>query len=106
MSDKNDVETLSDSACFTLLEICERCGLHEATITEWVAFGVVEPQGEVHSGWRFTPAQLARIQRARRLQRDLELNSPGVALALDLIEELEIKRKELDSLRRQLGLTS
>jgi chaperone modulatory protein CbpM len=38
---------------------------------------------------------LRRARTALRLQRDLEINLPGVALALELMEELERLRREL-----------
>jgi chaperone modulatory protein CbpM len=34
-----------------------------------------------------------------RLQRDLEINLPGVALALELMEELDALRRELSGLK-------
>ncbi len=39
--------------------------------------------------WRFSGAALRRARLALRLERDLELNLAGVALALELMEELE-----------------
>ena len=41
----------------------------------------------MESDWKSTEAL--------RLQRDLEINLPGVALALELMEELERLRREL-----------
>ena len=41
------------------------------------------------SEWRFGGARCARMRVATRLSRDLEINSPGVALALDLLDEIE-----------------
>jgi chaperone modulatory protein CbpM len=38
---------------------------------------------------------LVRIRIARRLQADLDLNLPGIALALDLLEELAQLRAQL-----------
>ena len=45
--------------------------------------------------WHFTGAALRRARLALRLERDLELNLAGVALALELIEELQRLRREL-----------
>jgi len=47
--------------------------------------------------WRFTYTEIRRVQTAVRLQRDLRINLPGCALALDLLDELE----ELRQLRRR-----
>ncbi|MCL1979839.1 MAG: MerR family transcriptional regulator, partial [Proteobacteria bacterium] len=37
----------------------------------------------------FTAIAIKRVQTTMRLQRDLRINLPGCALALDLLEELE-----------------
>jgi chaperone modulatory protein CbpM len=51
------------------------------------------------SEWHFTGAALRRARLALRLERDLELNLAGVALALDLMEELQTLRRELNARR-------
>jgi chaperone modulatory protein CbpM len=43
--------------------------------------------------WRFSGAQLRRARIALRLERDLGVNAAGVALALELLEELEQLRR-------------
>ena len=49
------------------------------------------------------PAASGWGKRACRLQRDLELDWPAVALALELIEELQRLRDENQRLQRQLA---
>lgn len=70
-----------------------------ATSTEWlielVHEGVLEPVGQKPPHWRFTGASLKRARTARRLHDDLKINLAGVALALDLIEEIEAMRERL-----------
>jgi chaperone modulatory protein CbpM len=44
-----------------------------------------------------------RARRALRLQRDLDLNLAGAALALDLLDEVEILRERVRVLEYQLG---
>ena len=43
--------------------------------------------------WHFSGAALRRARLALRLERDLELNLAGVALALELMDELEALRR-------------
>mgnify|MGYP001114320439 CR=1 FL=1 len=50
------------------------------------------------------PAGLARISRAIRLQRDLSVNLPGLALALELLDEIDHQRQQLASLKQQLEI--
>jgi chaperone modulatory protein CbpM len=47
--------------------------------------------------------EVIRVRRAVRLQRDLELNLPGTALALELIDEIEQLRCRVRRLEQQVG---
>ena len=80
----------------SVTEICQACSITHTHIEEWVAEGVIQPQGSSQSEWRFTGHALRRAKIASRLVRDLEVNTPGVALALDLLEEIEALRKQLN----------
>ncbi|MFM0472046.1 chaperone modulator CbpM [Paraburkholderia strydomiana] len=40
----------------------------------------------------FSGAALRRVRTARRLAQDLEINAPGIALALDLLDENNVLR--------------
>jgi chaperone modulatory protein CbpM len=72
------------------------CQVDERHIVEFVEEGVLNVV-EVRSEWHFTGDALRRARLAVRLERDLELNLAGVALALDLIEELQRLRRELEA---------
>jgi chaperone modulatory protein CbpM len=66
---------------------------------------VIEPVGQTRSGWQFTTLSIVRVAKAKRLERDLGLNLPGVALALDLLDQLDEMRtierqKEIPAQRR------
>ena len=87
----------------TLTEVTQSIRLSADTVVTIVDCGIVEPQGERPNQWLFEPQMVALMQRACRLQRDLELDWPAVALALDLIEDLQRLRNENQRLRRQLA---
>jgi len=80
----------------SITEICQACSITHTHVEEWVAEGVLEPQGSNQNEWRFTGQSLRRAKIASRLVRDLEVNAPGIALALDLLEEIEMLRKQLN----------
>jgi chaperone modulatory protein CbpM len=95
-----------DAQSNTLLsmsEICQRCGVHAEWIVEMVEYGVVEP-AQVDAGrrWLFAGEMLARLHRAQRLRRDLQLDLPGLALSLDLLDEIDALRQQVESLQHQL----
>lgn len=85
-----------EEAHLSVTEICQACSITHTHIEEWVAEGVLQPQGVNRNEWRFTGHSLRRAKIASRLVRDLEINTPGVALALDLLEEIEALRKQLN----------
>lgn len=79
---------LDSRTTLTMQEFCRACGAEETTVVEMVAEGVIEPIGPRHE-WRFAGDALTRARCAQRLVRDLGVNWPGAALALDLLERLE-----------------
>lgn len=79
----------------TLAELCRACRASEVEIREWVVEGVLEPTGSGSGEWRFSGSALRRSRLASRLTRDLAVNPPGVALALDLLDELAALRAAL-----------
>jgi chaperone modulatory protein CbpM len=84
-----------ETAVLTLKDLCRMCAVDERHIVEFVEEGVLHVV-DVHSEWHFTGAALRRARLALRLERDLELNLAGVALVIDLMEELQELRRELN----------
>jgi chaperone modulatory protein CbpM len=83
---------LDEELRLTLHEVCEVCGMEESVVIEMVGEGVVEPVDEAAGVWVFSGAAVVRLRTAQRLQRDLHVNLPGAALALDLLEEIRLLR--------------
>lgn len=89
---------IEEETRLSLRELCDACAVHVEFITELVDEGVIEPTGIDKSHWCFSGISLQRIRTAKRLQQDLGVNLAGVALALDLIEELQQLRTQLQKL--------
>jgi chaperone modulatory protein CbpM len=107
----------------TLTEVCRRVSLPEHAVIEIVEVGIVRPvagtpvagtpvagtpaAGAPAAGsaraWRFDDQTLVVLSRAARLHEDLDLDWHGVALALDLLEELDTLRRENEQLRQRLS---
>lgn len=79
----------------TLHDMCHVCNRHVEWIVELVNEGVLDPIGNNQEQWRFYGPSLQRAHAAMRLERDLGLNLAGIALALDLIEEVGELRERL-----------
>ncbi len=89
--------TVIEEDSLTLGQLCRACGVHADWIISIVEESIIEPQGEDIRLWRFSGASLARARSALRLQRDLGVNLAGIALALDLMEELESLRAKMET---------
>ena len=90
---------VDDDTEMTLVELCQACSVHEDDVRVWVSEGVLHPSAEPGQPMRFRGASLRRARVAVRLTRDLEVNTAGVALALELLDEIA----ELRSLLARSG---
>jgi len=88
-------EIFEEYTVLSVDELSRLCAVDRTYIVELVEEGVLSVIEIDASEWRFPGAALRRARMALRLQRDLEINLPGVALALELLEELERLRREL-----------
>lgn len=79
----------------TLVDLCQACSASEEHVIAWVCEGALEPIGTTPQDWRFTGQALRRTRLAVWLTRDLEVNPSGVALALDLLDEIAALRARL-----------
>jgi len=79
----------------TIRDLCRMCTADREHIVELVEEGILEGTQDAGGEWRFRGDSLRRALLALRLQRDLELNLAGVALAVELLEEREQLRRAL-----------
>jgi chaperone modulatory protein CbpM len=82
-------------AVLSIRDLSRMCAVDEHHIVELVQEGVLDVVDPDHAEWRFTGAALRRARLALRLERDLEINLAGIALALELLEELEQLRRQV-----------
>jgi len=85
----------------SMVELSQATSTPQDLIMAWVSEGVLSPSGSSPEEWRFGGDSLKRARTAARLSFDLELNTPGVALALDLLEEITRLRNRIA--RENLG---
>ena len=89
MSSHLTATLLDDATAMTLAELARACRAAEEQVHVWVVEGVLQPIGDSPPEWRFTGPALRRARLAVTLTRELEVNAPGVALALDLMDQIE-----------------
>ena len=93
-------ELIDAQTTCTLEQLCLACAVEADWISELVAHGAVEPVGGTRSDWQFASVTIVRVAKAKRLERDLALNAAGVALVLDLLDEIDDLRARLKSAQR------
>lgn len=95
-------QILEEDLELSLGDLTRACCVHADFVVELVDEGIIEPVDPASPSWTFRGASLPRLRRALKLQRDLDLNLAGVALALELIQEIDTLRAQLRRLPREL----
>ncbi len=97
--------TFFDEDCrYSLRELCNVCNVHAQFIQDLIDEGILSPQGQHPHEWRFRAVEIKRIQISIRLQKDLRINLPGTALALDLLDEIAQLRQSKSRLEQLYSL--
>lgn len=91
---------IEESAAVSFKEICHKYNIPKELLTEMIEYGLFPHQSLAAEHTQLNTKELRRMESAFRLHRDLGVNLPGVALALDLLDELLELRQELDILHK------
>ena len=86
---------IDEQTQLSLNELCKACSHSAEWVIELVEEGVLEPLGDQQTEWHFNEKSLIRVRSAMRLQRDLGLNLAGIALVLELLDEIEMLKSQL-----------
>lgn len=95
---------INDETVLSFDEFCLVCHAEKHDVIEMVDMGILEPVGGVSQQWQFSLIHLLRFRKAQRLQTDLHLNLAGVALGLELLDEINQLRDDLQKLQHQIKL--
>lgn len=88
----------SQQTLLTLDELRKVSGLSEEFLRELMAYEIIRPIASNHELFDLT--QLQRIKTVLRLQHDLEVNLAGIALVLDLLDQLDELRTQMDLMQK------
>ena len=97
---KIDAIIIDETQTFSIEELSSSSQVEVSLIIEMVDYGLLEPEGAHPEQWLFSSDDLKRSQKALHLKDDLEVNFPGIALVLDLLDEVQELRQELEQLER------
>ena len=92
-------QVIEEETLITLDELCRNCTLESEEVVTLVREGILDPADDsldwTHAArWRFHISSVWRVRTVVRLQRDLGVNLPGAALALELLDRIaELQRR-------------
>ncbi len=92
-------EVIGSESVYSLEELSHTCNVEESWIIELVEHGVIEPRGKLVSEWKFSSLSVVRLAKAKRFDHDLGLNPAGIALVLDLLNEIDRLNAHLSVLK-------
>ncbi|MFN3238676.1 MAG: chaperone modulator CbpM [Pseudomonadales bacterium] len=94
---------MSEYILLRLTEVCSELNLPREACIELVEHGVVQPEGTIPEDWTFDVTMISVIRRATRLRRDLDLDWSAVAMVVNLLEERDQLRAELEAMEQRLN---
>jgi chaperone modulatory protein CbpM len=87
-------EIFEEAGELSVGDLSRMFSVEERHIVELVEEGVLTVVTVDTTEWRFSGAALRRARVALRLERDLGINVQGVALVLELLDEIDQLRRE------------
>jgi chaperone modulatory protein CbpM len=87
-------QLVEEETLITLDELCRHCTIESEEVVTLVREGILDPVDDSldwqRAGrWQFHITSVRRVRTVVRLQRDLGVNLPGAALALELMDRIE-----------------
>lgn len=94
-------ELVDTEKVYSLQQLCDICQVSPSIVNDYIEYNVIDI--DYGSEIVFRQIHLDRLRKGVRLQRDLELNHAGVALALELLDTIEQLKQEVGKLRVRTG---
>lgn len=86
------------SGLLRMSDLAHTVGLHPDLINRFLTLGLIEPATQRPEPL-FTDEAIVRIGRILRLRRDMGVNLAAAGIILDLLDQIEKLKRELDTLR-------
>jgi chaperone modulatory protein CbpM len=88
-------EVVDQQQALALADFARACGQSHDWVIALVQHSILEVDAAQPEQWQFLGEDLARAQRAWRLQRDFDASLTAVALMLDLLDEVKQLRAQV-----------
>jgi MerR family transcriptional regulator/heat shock protein HspR len=90
-----------EHALLTLEDLASTAGLHPELVATYVSYGLLEPDAENPDLFPFSTVE--RLRCIVRLRRDLGVNLAGIAVILQMRDQIKALQHELERLRRSVS---
>ncbi len=80
-------QILNDDVEHDIKELCRYAEVSLAQIQQMVDEGILDPHGSTPNEWRFNQRDFSRTRIVAHLQHDLDVNLPGAAIIVELLEQ-------------------
>ncbi len=101
-TDRDEALWLHAQRQLTIVEFSEACGLPQELLRDLVEYGALSPADPQAAQWAFSARYVTSVRTAARLGKDLELETPVLALVLSFLERIENLEGEVRHLSAQL----
>ena len=93
-------QLIEEETLISLDELCRHCTVETEEVVTLVREGIIDPAApaadqDETGRWCFHISSVRRVRTVIRLQRDLGVNLPGAALALELMDRIEELQRRL-----------
>jgi len=89
---------IDQTQALTLAEFCQALSIPKELLMQMIDYQLIQPQGNNPEEWRFDSISLRRGRIAVSFYHDLEVNLTGIALALELLRQIEQLQHQLNVL--------
>ncbi len=86
---------LDEQVRLSLEELSQFCSAGNEWVVALVNEGILDPLGNSPGDWVFVGSCVSRAHAAQRLEHDLGINLAGVALVLELLDEVDTLRSRI-----------
>ncbi len=93
---------LEPSHYYSFVEVCDVCRISEEVLIEILEHGIFNHHMVEIREMKFSNDMISRLQIICRLQQDLDLNTTGAILILELQDELRLLKDKLAILERHI----
>ena len=93
---------LNDADLCSLEELAEFSGLSNAELADLVEIGAIEPDDREATVYLFRSQTIVVARTARRLRDDFELDTHGLAVALNLMQRIRLLEAKLAAMDARL----